>query len=85
MKQVEDTDFWIMLLSTVRYSFGRSSYIVSECLELIEKYKLEESQRTQLHREISDELDRAVRFGTFLGDETNHRIWEQIKSKLSKA
>lgn len=79
---VNKTDFWIMLLSTVRYSLGRSSYIVSECLELIEKYELEDSQKAQLYREIGEELDRAVRFGTFLGDETNHRIWEKIKMKL---
>lgn len=55
---VETSDLWLMLLETIRYSFGRGSYIPSVCRDLVRKYRscLVDSQIEQISHEIYDYL-----------------------------
>lgn len=51
---------WVMLLSTIRYSIGRYTYMPSVCLEYIKEHgkHLEKFQLLQIESEILRELER---------------------------
>lgn len=52
-------DLWVMLLSTIRYSLGRQTYMTSFAPELVLKYSyhLTVNQLLQVAREIQEYLD----------------------------
>lgn len=52
-------DLWVMLLSTIRYSLGRQTYMTSLAPELVLKYSyhLTVDQLVQVAREIQEYLD----------------------------
>lgn len=56
--EVNNHDLWIMLLSTVRYSIGRKTYMTSLSWELVLKYaeSLNDGQLRQIEREIVQEV-----------------------------
>ena len=77
MITISYTDLWLMLLSMVRYSLGRRSYIVSSCCECLDKYgdSLLPAQKGQIRREICEELSRYELLGLTCGDECDHMTW----------
>lgn len=53
---VEANDLWVLLLSSVRYSLGRRSYVVGLTQDLIKKYwtALEPDQLDKIANEVED-------------------------------
>ncbi len=58
--QVSPGDFWVMLLSTIRYSLGRSTYMTGVAVELATTHAvhLSDHQLAQITREIDAEVAR---------------------------
>lgn len=56
--EVASVDIWLMLLSTIRYSMGRTSYIVGTCESLLTTYgqAFTASQLRQIDEEINQYL-----------------------------
>jgi hypothetical protein len=69
--ELESFDAWMLLLSTVRYAFGRMSYITGAAADLVVKYEvyLTEAQLQQILEEIDEEIDRYRRMESTLPDE----------------
>lgn len=57
---VSELDLWTMLLSTIRYSMGRMTYLPSTCHVLVARYRahLAPHQLDQIRRELEAELHR---------------------------
>lgn len=73
-------DLWVMLLSTVRYSLGRQTYMTSLAPELVLKYSyhLTVNQLLQIAREIQEYLD-------LHGEKAKHREeWEKAVRDITK-
>lgn len=89
LPEVKPKDMWILLLSTVRYSLGRKTYMVSYTHDLIKKYKnyMDKEQKKQVYNEIRDELNEhhhriaAGRKGT-LGDQCDVDEWNELSLEL---
>lgn len=79
----DKNDMWVLLLSTVRYSLGRSTYMTSLAPELVEKYHeyLEEFQLRQVEREIVQELRMYRRMGKKISD---HSTWLKWAMRLNR-
>jgi len=75
--RVRRDDLWLMLLSMVRYSMGRSSYIVGSTRTALARHgrDLEPHQRAQVVREIRASLAERERDGKTLGMDMDHREW----------
>ena len=84
--RVPPEDMWVLLLSTVRYSLGRKSYIVGVCEDFLTKYGpcLTPYQRRQTADEIRHELQLAHTLDGFLGGNINDEIWCRIAERLEK-
>jgi len=84
--RVPPEDMWVLLLSTVRYSLGRKSYIVGVCEDFLAKYGpcLTPYQRKQTADEIRHELQLAHTLDGFLGNNINDEIWCRIAERLEK-
>ncbi|OGM09288.1 hypothetical protein A2Z67_05095 [Candidatus Woesebacteria bacterium RBG_13_36_22] len=85
-------DLWVMLLSTIRYSFGRRSGMPSFCDDLISRYSkfLTVQQLEQIVEEIEKELNISEwRLLTQLGDGLDFDVWKNnlfnIRKILEKA
>lgn len=52
-------DVWLVVLCTVRYACGRSTYVVSEACDLVRRMRghLLETQVSQLAREVQKQID----------------------------
>ncbi len=74
---VDRTDMWVLLVSTVRYSMGRRTYMSSLAGELVIKYRdyLTKQQLIQIVEEIRKELRSAESFGSYLGSKIDHESW----------
>lgn len=83
--KVNADDLWTMYLSTLRYSLGRSTYIVTECTRLYNTYKehFSPSQRSQVAHEIQSELSRAERAGTTVGMDMDHSVWVKFANQIN--
>ena len=59
MKVIEKNDMWVLLLSTVRYSFGRRTYMSSLAPELVFRYidYLSKGQLQQIKEEVEKEIN----------------------------
>lgn len=70
-------DLYTMLLSTVRYSLGRQTYITGVCRDLIERYAglLTPPQRVVLRRDIADAMERHDALGGGLGMSCDVDAW----------
>ncbi len=77
--EVAHNDLWVMLLGTVRYSMGRSTYMTAYSVELVERYNraLTNGQLAQLAQEIEKELKTAEDAGRTLGMEMDHTGWRE--------
>jgi len=71
---------WLMLLSTIRYSMGRRTYITAICKDLVYRFiqYLEPWQQKQIAEEIQKELDRAHKSNQLLGDQCDEDCWRDI-------
>ena len=60
---VSSADLWIMILSTIRYSMGRRTYMPDVCYEIYCRYKdsLTPFQKNQIAEEVRDELQKIGR------------------------
>jgi hypothetical protein len=80
-------DLWMMVLSTVRYSMGRRSYIVGWCCDDLLKHYCEYLLDHQIVQ-IADEIERELRFcearGETLGTEIDHRRWKEATQWLKE-
>ena len=76
---------WTFLLSTVRYSLGRSTYMTSHAPELVAKYHeyLEDHQLRQVEREIVQEL-RRFRIVGGMKKLADHATWLTWAVKLNR-
>jgi len=78
-------DLYVFLTCTLRYALGRSSYIVSDVINLLTKYEccLEPWQFEGMIREIRNELSRCERNKMFCGMEMDHNAWRKFVEKYS--
>jgi hypothetical protein len=78
--QVAHADLYSMLVGQVRYSLGRSSYIVGDACSQVRRYwrHLREGERAVVERDVVEELDRYERMGRTCGDSCDQREWERL-------
>jgi hypothetical protein len=75
--EINKEDLFVLLLSTVRYSLGRMSYMPSYACELVLKYQehLTDEQVAQIYEEVTIELESYEKANRFLGMECDHQTW----------
>lgn len=85
-KKVSPQDMWVMLLSTVRYSMGRRTYMSSLAGDLLFRYEkyLTTQQLIQVADEIWKELLLQASLGQTLGDDCDDKAWRETVSNLEK-
>jgi hypothetical protein len=76
---IHKNDMWTLLLSTIRYSMGRTTYMTSLAPELVLRYKdyLTPRQLSQIADEIEKEIKIYERSGRTLGDPSDHSSWKK--------
>ena len=74
---VTNQDLWVMLLSTIRYSLGRSTYMPDYCISLYEDYGkfLSQHQRKQILDEIKQAVELAESCNRTVGMKCDHETW----------
>lgn len=79
-------DAWVLVLSTIRYSLGRRSYIVGLSQDLYDRYKpyLLPWQRLQVAREVAEELRMYEDLGRTLGAEMDHKSWRAFSDRIMR-
>lgn len=84
--EVLPDDLWFMLLSTVRYSFGRASYAPEYARELIHRYEdaLTAGQLIQIMDEVNRELRMYESLGKTMGHEQDHKTWQTLADELKE-
>lgn len=77
---VRNEDLWILLISTVRYSMGRQTYMTSVAPELCLKYRaaLSDDQVRQIREEVMSQLSSAEARGGTLGADMDHKSWKKF-------
>jgi len=75
---VSPHDMWILLLSTIRYSMGRHTYISGLSVELVVRYNnyLTKQQLNQIADEIEKEIKLHEAMGCTLGADIDHKSWK---------
>jgi hypothetical protein len=84
MNEVPLEDLWVMLLSTIRYSMGRATYMPTLCAEMYARYRgcLSRDMRLQVMREIEEELEMRTRVGKTLGWPEDHKVWSDLAARI---
>lgn len=84
---VSTRDMWLMILSTVRYALGRSTYIVSEACRLVHAYRpyLTQYQVVQLEKEVARALEQAQMAGEHVGMKQDHVTWTHFVEELRRS
>lgn len=74
---------WTLLICTMRYAMGRSSYIVGSTIDLIRRHaaSLTQAQRDQMISEVREELALRERLGKTLGMDMDHRAWTRFANQ----
>jgi len=82
---IYDNDVWVLLLSTVRYSMGRQTYMSSLAPEMALRYAaaLTSKQVEQMRDEVLNELNTCEKAGQTLGGDMDHRSWKKFAEDLS--
>lgn len=82
--KLENSDLWVMLMSTIRYSMGRMTYMSSLCPELYRRYggMLTDAQREQIAEEIERALELAEGAGVTLGMRMDHDAWKAFAASI---
>lgn len=83
---VSNSDLWTMLLSTIRYSMGRMTYMPSLCRDMLKQYgrSLKREQLMQIQREIMQELQHAIAASRTLGDKCDDDEWRAAVQDIQK-
>lgn len=83
---IDKEDLWVMLLSTIRYSMGRQTYMSSLAPELVIKYSsgLSKESLRQIEEEIDYELKMCERNNMFLGSRLDHEAWRKGLEDIRK-
>lgn len=83
--EVADGDIWPLLLCTIRYAMGRSSYIVGDACDYYRRYRarLTAYQRKQIGREIAEAIALEERLGRVLGHDMDHREWKRLADEIA--
>jgi hypothetical protein len=70
-------DAWVLLLSTVRYSMGRRTYMTELAPTLVLRYAtaLTDDRLRQIGSEVNEALTRALSMGGTLGSVEDHKLW----------
>lgn len=84
--KVNQDDMWIMLLSTVRYSFGRRTYMSSFAGELVCRYNmfLTNFQIDQIIEEIEKEISLDNNGKSSIGDRCDYSAWKKNLEALKE-
>lgn len=79
-------DLWVMIVSTIRYSLGRATYMPGWACEIYQRYKihLTPDRRKQIYDEVRGEIDRAERNDKLLGMDFDHKQWKKLVAKIAK-
>lgn len=77
---------WLLLLSTVRHSLGRCSYIISDVCDMVLAYSesLDKHQLGQIRREVEIALNLQEAGWAFLGHKVDHDRWKRFCEELRK-
>lgn len=75
--RVDKLDLWVLLLSTIRYSMGRATYMPGLCRDMLNRYHgaLTSAQLNQIAEEVRSELRLHERLGHKLGHDCDHKTW----------
>lgn len=78
--EVSAVDAWEMLLSTIRYSMGRQTYMSGYSVDLYERYRdaLTPKQKRQIRDEVQRAIDLAHKAGGTLGAACDERDWQRL-------
>jgi hypothetical protein len=78
--QVGHADLYSMLVGQVRYSLGRSSYVVGTACDQVRRYwrHLREGERQVIQRDVVEELARYERMGHTCGMAMDHAEWMRL-------
>lgn len=78
--EVNNADLWTLLLSCIRYSMGRRSYITAYAPEMVKRYHqvLSADQLRQIKEEISHELGREFASPGHLGYKIDIENWQEL-------
>jgi len=84
--QVAHADLYSMLVGQVRYSLGRSSYIVGDACSQVRRYwrHLREGERAVIERDVAEELARYERMGSTCGDPCDQSEWERLVAWMAE-
>jgi hypothetical protein len=84
--QVAHADLYSMLVGQVRYSLGRSSYIVGDACSQVRRYwrHLREGERAVIGRDVVEELARYERMGRTCGDACDQSEWERLVAWMAE-
>lgn len=84
--EVRPDEFYMMLMCSVRYALGRSTYVVQEVADLVKKYGplLSLSQRSRLLADVREKLEQARVWSGAIGEEVDHRIWQNLVDFLDQ-
>ena len=79
-----DTEF--IILAGIRYAMGRRSYAPWLVCSWIKAHweEFPEGLKFLICRDVTEEVDRAQRLGTPLGDDCDQKIWENLADFLNK-
>ena len=85
-REVTEIDLWALLLSTVRYSMGRRTYMTSYAPELVKRYgqNLSKAQLIQIANEVAAELKRETNHSGYLGDSCDVDNWTKFEKDCRK-
>jgi hypothetical protein len=78
--QLSEQDAWIFIMSTIRYSMGRQTYMTDLSQQLFHKYKslLTKDQINQVYEEVEREIDLCEKFNKTLGGKIDHVLWKRF-------
>lgn len=84
--EISNADLWTMLLSTIRYSMGRMTYMPSLCRGMLKRYgrNLKYEQLRQIQKEIMEELRQAIAANRTLGDKCDDDEWRAAVQDIEK-
>jgi len=84
--KVEYDDIWVMLISTIRYSMGRMTYMPEYCIDLYKSYgrKLSVGCKQQIAIEIKEKLLMSESVPGILGHECDYDSWKKLFDLISQ-
>ena len=84
--QVAHADLYSMLVGQVRYSLGRSSYVVGDACSQVRWYwrHLREGERAVIERDVVEELARYERMQRTCGEQIDQAEWERLVAWIAE-